>query len=84
MEEAIRDRVGVSKRTRIVCRTGNPADLSDLEIVNPHAARSIIILAPESENPDSQVIKTMLALTNNPHRRAERWLVSACGPWTTS
>jgi voltage-gated potassium channel Kch len=69
MEDEIRARVGPTGRTRIVCRSGSPIDLADLEIINPHSARSIIILAPDSANPDSQVIKTTLALTNNPNRR---------------
>lgn len=72
MEDEIRDKVSSTGRTRIVCRTGNPIDLTDLEIINPPSARSIIILAPEATNPDSQVIKTTLALTNNPNRRLAR------------
>ncbi len=70
MEDELQSKVGDFGRTRVVCRSGSPADLSDLEIVNPHNARAIIILAPESDDPDAQVIKTMLALTNNPNRRA--------------
>jgi ion channel POLLUX/CASTOR len=50
-------------------RTGDPIDIDDVEIVNPHDARSIIILSPEDGQADSQVIKTILALTNNPDRR---------------
>jgi voltage-gated potassium channel Kch len=69
MEDEIRERVGKTKNTRIVCRTGDPIDVDDVEIVNPHDARSIIILSPEDGEADSQVIKTILALTNNPHRR---------------
>ncbi|HRY61935.1 MAG TPA: hypothetical protein P5266_07005, partial [Candidatus Fermentibacter sp.] len=34
-------------------------------------ARAIIILPPEGENPDSSVIKSVLALVNNPGRRKE-------------
>src|SRR5687768_2666729 len=56
MEEAIRDNVGSTGRTRVVCRSGNPIDLTDLEIVSPHAARSIIILSPANADPDSNVI----------------------------
>jgi voltage-gated potassium channel Kch len=70
MEDELRAKIGSFGRTRIVCRSGSPADLSDLEIVNPHNARAIIVLAPETDNPDAQVIKTMLALTNNPNRRS--------------
>ena len=31
-------------------------------------ARSIIILAPEVNNPDVRIIKTILAIRNNPRR----------------
>jgi voltage-gated potassium channel Kch len=71
MEDELRDKIGDFGRTKLVCRTGSPADLNDLEIVSPAQARSVIILAPEGDNPDAQVIKTMLALTNNPKRRPE-------------
>ena len=77
MEDEIRDNVGDTGKTRIICRTGTPLDLSDLEIVNPHQARSIVVLAPESEEPDSEVIKSILALTNNPHRRPEPYHIVA-------
>src|SRR5215203_1005090 len=71
MEDEIRERVGKTKNTRVVCRTGSPIDIDDVEIVNPHEARSIIVLSPEGEGADSQVIKTLLALTNNPNRRKD-------------
>ena len=71
MEDEIRDRVGNTKNTRVICRTGDPIDIDDLELVNPHEARSIIVLPPEGEDADSRVIKTILALTNNPNRRKE-------------
>jgi ion channel POLLUX/CASTOR len=79
MEDEIRARVGSAGRTRIVCRTGNPMDLTDLEIVNPHSARSIIILPPEDgdHDPDLYTIKTILALTNNPNRRPEPYHIVA-------
>ncbi len=69
MEDEIRSKAGDTENTRIICRTGNPIDLMDLEIINLHEARSIIILAPEHGDPDSIVIKTILAITNNPNRR---------------
>jgi voltage-gated potassium channel Kch len=77
MEDEIAEKVPDTGKTRIICRTGSPLDLSDLEIVNPHEARSIIILAPESAEPDSEVIKSILAITNNPHRRAEPYHIVA-------
>jgi voltage-gated potassium channel Kch len=71
MEEQIRERVKEIGSTRVIVRSGNPIDLNDLEIVSPHTARSIIILPPESDDPDAYVIKTVLALTNNPNRHEE-------------
>ncbi len=77
MEDEIRAKVSHTGRTRIVCRTGSPLDPVDLEIVNPHAARSVILLAPEGDNPDAYIIKTMLALTHNPRRKAEPYHIVA-------
>jgi hypothetical protein len=36
--------------------------------LSPNQARSIIILAPEINNPDVRIIKTILAIRNNPRR----------------
>jgi voltage-gated potassium channel Kch len=70
MEDEIRAKINDTKNTRVVCRSGNPIDLVDLEIVNPHATKSIIILSPEDTlDADAQVIKMILAITNNPNRR---------------
>lgn len=74
MEDELRAKVPRPGRTRLIVRSGDPMDLTDLDLVNPHAARSVIVLAPEdSEDPDSVVIKTALALTNNPRRKAGRY-----------
>ena len=73
MEDEIRERVEVRGRTRIICRNGSPIDPTDLEIASPHAAKSIIVLPPENADPDTDVIKTVLAITNNPKRRAEKY-----------
>jgi voltage-gated potassium channel Kch len=69
MEDAVSERISDTKNTRIIFRSGSPIDLTDLEIASPHTARSIIILA-EGEDPDTHVIKSVLALTNNPNRKA--------------
>ena len=71
MEDEIRERVEVKGKTRIICRNGSPIDPNDLEIASPHTAKSIIVLPPETSDPDIDVIKTVLAITNNPNRRAE-------------
>ena len=71
MEDEIRERVEIKGKTRIICRNGSPIDPNDLEITNPHSAKSIIVLPPENSDPDTDVIKTVLAITNNPNRRLE-------------
>lgn len=72
MEDELRAQVATIGKTRIICRTGDPMNLTDLEIANPSTARSIILLAADdSPDPDADVIKTALALTNNPRRKAE-------------
>ncbi|HEX8119584.1 MAG TPA: hypothetical protein VF521_20085, partial [Pyrinomonadaceae bacterium] len=78
MEQEIRDKVGDTKNTRVVCRSGSPIDLVDLEIVNPHASKSIIILSPDdTPDADAQVIKMILAITNNPQRRERPYHIVA-------
>jgi voltage-gated potassium channel Kch len=77
MEDEIHDKVGKTGRTRIVCRSGNPMEIGHLDVVSLHTAKSIIVLAPETEDPDSSVIKTMLAITNNPERRADPYHIVA-------
>ncbi|WP_303869016.1 hypothetical protein [Acetobacterium wieringae] len=67
MDDAIRERITDLKTTRIVTRQGNPIDIDDLEIVSLNTSRSIIIM-PED---DTRVIKTILAITNNPNKRNE-------------
>src|SRR4051794_11412021 len=70
MEDELRAKVPHPGKTRLIVRSGDSMDLTDLEVANPHGARSVIILAPEdSDDPDSVVIKTALAVTNNPRRR---------------
>jgi len=77
MEDEVRNKIENLKNTRLICRKGCPNDLLDLAIVNPHQAKSIIILAPEQGNADPLTIKTILAITNNPNRRAEPYHIVA-------
>lgn len=70
MEDDIKAQVPTTGKTKIIVRSGDPMNLAELEVANPHAARSIIVLAPdEVDDPDSLVIKTTLAVTNNPNRK---------------
>ena len=75
METDIRQRLPNTQTTRIVCRSGNPMDLDDLRLTSPQSSRSIIVLAPETEDPDTDVIKTLLAVTNDPDRREAKYTV---------
>lgn len=68
MQDAIKLHVGDTGVTKVVCRSGDPIDIHDLAIANLDEAKSIIITAPDTSDPDSQVIKTILAITNNPNR----------------
>lgn len=78
MDEALQSRLGKTGSTHIVCRSGNPMDVNDLSIVSINASRSIIVLSPDgSEDPDSEVIKIILAITNHPDRRQEPYHVIA-------
>ena len=71
MEDEIAKKAPKLKGVEVICRSGDPCDLNDLSIINPGAAKSIIVLAPEGEDPDAQVIKTILAVTNGPERGAQ-------------
>ncbi|MBU1348219.1 MAG: hypothetical protein KKA16_14865 [Alphaproteobacteria bacterium] len=78
MEDEIADKVPDLKNTRVICRSGDPTDLFDLSLINAQTCRSIIVVSPEGvDDPDSQVIKTVLALTNDPKRREERYRIAA-------
>ncbi|MEU4324774.1 potassium transporter TrkA [Nonomuraea dietziae] len=62
MEEEIREHIGDTGRTRLVCRTGRPTEPGDLRLMNLDKARSIVVLSPDGEDPDAHVIKILLAL----------------------
>jgi voltage-gated potassium channel Kch len=69
MEDEIAQKAGKLGKTKVICRSGDPSDLYDLSIVNPQSSRSIIVLSPEKADPDSHVVKTVLALVDDPQRR---------------
>ncbi|MGK2955322.1 MAG: CASTOR/POLLUX-related putative ion channel [Solirubrobacterales bacterium] len=63
MDDTLRGRLDF-ENLRVVTRTGSPIDLDELAMVRPERASSTIVLAPAGESePDSHVIKTILALT---------------------
>lgn len=73
MEDEIRDRIGDTRNTRIVCRQGSPVDINDLDIVSLDTCKSILVI----EDSDSNVIKTILAIINNPKRRQKQYHIVA-------
>lgn len=77
MEDEIRAKIGNTHNTKIICRTGIPHDLTDIQIVNPDDAGSIIIISPEDPEADTYVIKSVLALTNNPKRKQGKYHIVA-------
>jgi voltage-gated potassium channel Kch len=77
MEDEIAQKAGRLGRTRVVCRSGDPSDLYDLAIVNPQASRSVIVLSPAKPDPDSHVLKTVLALVDDPQRRKSPYRIAA-------
>ncbi|BCW88876.1 hypothetical protein sos41_20200 [Alphaproteobacteria bacterium SO-S41] len=77
MEDEIAAKVANLGKLKIICRSGDPTDLYDLSLVSPEASKSIIILSPESDDPDSQVVKTVLALVHDPKRRAAPYRIAA-------
>jgi ion channel POLLUX/CASTOR len=78
MEDEIKAKFPNTKNTKVICRTGSPLDLDDLEVASPHESKSVIILSPEdTQNPDTYVIKSILALTNNPRRRKDPYHIVA-------
>jgi voltage-gated potassium channel Kch len=77
MEDEIGERVALhGSRTRIVCRRGKPNDPADIDIANPQTSKSIIILPPDTADPDAEVIKSVLAITNATNRRAEPYSIN--------
>lgn len=77
MEEEIRAKVGDTKNTRIVCRTGNPLDAEALDIVSLDTARSIIVLPDDGARIDAGTIKCVLAITNRRTRKEEPYHIVA-------
>ncbi|WP_026922516.1 CASTOR/POLLUX-related putative ion channel [Glycomyces arizonensis] len=63
MEDEIRTKLGDLKSTKVVCRTGDPADPDDIALVNPGQAKSIVLLTSDEDDPDAQLVRSLLAVT---------------------
>jgi voltage-gated potassium channel Kch len=62
MEDAIKAKVASHAHVSVICRSGDPTNLQDLQIANVDAAKSIIVISPDDGNPDVRNIKTVMAL----------------------
>lgn len=69
MIESINEKLPPKCTTRIVCRNGSPIDQISLNLLNLNSAKSIIVISPQSDDPDAEVIKTCLAIIRNPNRQ---------------
>ncbi len=77
MEEEIRTKVPDTLGTRVVCRSGNPLDLDDLQIVSPDTARALIVVSPGGPYPDLPVAKTLMALAKDREQRSHPYHIVA-------
>jgi len=70
MEDQLRDRIGPTGTTELICRTGDPASGADLELVNDTAARAIVVLAEDGMAGDAATIPAaLMVLHRDPDRR---------------
>jgi Trk K+ transport system NAD-binding subunit len=60
MEDALRDRVGDTRTTRLVCRSGNRSAPADLHRAAIESARSIVVV--REDDGDAGVVKAVLAV----------------------
>ncbi|MFN4002406.1 CASTOR/POLLUX-related putative ion channel [Microcella sp.] len=71
VEDELRERIQGRRGVRIIVRSGDPMDPSDLAMTSPESARAIIIVSPDAAaEPDIEVIKAALALSSTFARRA--------------
>ncbi|HEY9616643.1 MAG TPA: hypothetical protein V6C64_07375 [Microcoleaceae cyanobacterium] len=77
METELYETLGRLPRIRLVCRTGSPSSMADLGIVSIQTARSVIILSPDHAQADTQLVKTLLAITNIPRSHPQPYHIVA-------
>lgn len=75
MEEQIKSQVPDLGNIKVICRSGKAGELQASEITRVNNAKSIIIVAPETEESDIHVIKNLMALVKNPARRKEPYQI---------
>ena len=61
MEDLMRDNCNANNNLKIVCRSGSPILIDKLKNLSLTKSKSVVVLAPEVFDPDSRIIKTLLA-----------------------
>ena len=78
MEDEIREKCLNLGQTKVICRSGDPNNTLDLSIVNLNETKSIVVLSSETApDADAQMIKTLLAIVNHPHRKKDPFHIVA-------
>ncbi|MFL5728767.1 MAG: CASTOR/POLLUX-related putative ion channel [Cytophagaceae bacterium] len=77
MEDEIKAKVFHDHQVRIICRSGSVIDRNDIEIVNPHEARTIVVMSQENDVHDIHSIKTIMALMKSHDRKSEKYHIIA-------
>ena len=77
MEDEIKSKISDFRSSKVIVRSGNPLISSDIEVVNPNEARSIIILSSKKENADTFVIKSVMSFTNGKNRKKDSYNIVA-------
>ena len=68
---------GDAGAARTIVRRGETGDAASLGVVFPETARAIVVLSPPGWDPDSRVVKTVLALVKDPMRKSGRYRIVA-------
>jgi len=63
MEDEVRRRLDRRDVQKVVCRTGDPTDLKDLQIVNADAARAVAVLPADSADREARTLQAVMALS---------------------
>ena len=64
MDDQIKEQVGATGNTTVICRSGVSSEIGDLRMTNLNEAKSIVIVPHDKPYADIHIIKTVLALLN--------------------
>jgi hypothetical protein len=61
LDRLVHDRVGDLRGSRVICRSGQPSERGELDLVHPELARSVLLLS-DGVDADPTVVKAVLAV----------------------